>query len=225
MHNQVSSAVKPVIDFLLGFRYRLEMGAEIDLYTLRKDIHNALQAVEAALNSSPSLHSRADIIRYIVVGFADEVILTSQWSKANEWREKLLEMELFKTSVAGERFFELLEQYGYRDSELAELFFTCLALGFRGKFRSREDDLRAFKQRVYAVLPHRLPDDERILTPAAGVAYTGGNTMMPRIFGISTVVIVLLVATIGYFVASQWLWSAIAENIHLIALSLTQNPQ
>jgi type VI secretion system protein ImpK len=222
MHHPVSMAVKPVIDFLLGFRYRLETGTEIDLYTLRKDIHTALQAVDAAVHGSSVLHSRAEIIRYVVVGFADEVILTSQWNKANEWREKLLEMELFKTSVAGERFFELLEQYGYRDAELAELFFTCLALGFRGKFRSREDDLRTIKQRVYAVLPQRLPDDERILTPAAGVAFTGGDKMMPRIFGISTVVIVLLVSTIGYFVASQWLWTAIAETIHAIALSLAQ---
>jgi type IV/VI secretion system ImpK/VasF family protein len=224
MQSQVSLAVKPVIDFLLGFRYRLEMGADIDLYTLRRDILNTLQAVDGILRNSPGLHSRVEVIRYLLVGFADEVILSSTWSKAKEWREKLLEMELFKTSVAGERFFDFLERDGYRDPELAEFFFTCLSLGFRGKFRSREGELQAIKQRVYAVLPHRLPDDERILTPGAGVAFTGGNKMIPRIFGISTVVIVLLVSTVGYFVASQWLWSAIAETIHAIALSLTQTP-
>ena len=48
MQNQVSMAVKPVIDFLLGFRYRLETGAEIDVYALRSDIHNALQSVDAS---------------------------------------------------------------------------------------------------------------------------------------------------------------------------------
>jgi len=224
MQNQVSIAVKPVIDFLLGFRYRLETGAEIDLYTLRKDILNALQTVDGVIRNSSTLHARADIIRYLLVGFADEVILSSNWSQAKEWREKLLEMELFKTSVAGERFFDLLERDGYRDPELADLFFTCLALGFRGKFRAREDELRAIKQRVYAVLPNRLPDDERILAPGAGVAYTGGDKMMPRIFGVSTVLAVLLVSTIGYFVASQWLWSGISETIHAIALSLTQTP-
>ncbi len=224
MQNQVSMAVKPVIDFLLGFRYRLETGAEIDVYALRSDIHNALQSVDAVLRGSSALHSRAELIRYILVGFADEVILASNWNKANEWREKLLEMELFKTSIAGERFFELLEQYGYRDPELADFFYTCLALGFRGKFRSREDDLRTIKQRVYAVLPNRLPDDERIITPGAGEPFVGGDKMIPRIFGISTVVIVLLVATIGYFVTSQWLWSTIAENIHAIAVSLAKTP-
>ncbi len=220
MQNQVSTVVKPVIDFLLGFRYRLEAGSEIDLYALRKDVHNALQAVDASLRNSSALHSRAEIIRYLMVGFADEVILTSSWHKANEWREKLLEMEIFKTSIAGERFFELLEQHGYRDPELAELFFTCLSLGFRGKYRSRESELNAIKQQVYMVLPHRLPDDERIVTPGAGVAFTGGDKMLPRIFGISTVVIVLLVSTVGYFVVSQWLWSTIAEAIHVITSTL-----
>ena len=75
MPDQVSLAVRPVIDFLLGFRYRLETGGDIDLYTLRNDLHNALQAVEAVLRDSPTLHSRADLIRYLLVGFADEVIL------------------------------------------------------------------------------------------------------------------------------------------------------
>jgi type VI secretion system protein ImpK len=220
MQNQVSMVIKPVIDFLLGFRYRLETGAEIDLYTLRKDIHKALQEVDACIHNSSALHSRAEIIRYLVVGFADEVILTSSWHKANEWREKLLEMEIFKTSIAGERFFELLEQYGYRDPELADLFFTCMSLGFRGKYRSRESELNAIKKQVYMALPRRLPDDERIVTPGAGVPFIGGDKMIPRIFGISTVVIVLLVSTAGYFVVSQWLWSTISETIHVIASTL-----
>ena len=224
MPDQVSLAVRPVIDFLLGFRYRLETGGDIDLYTLRNDLHNALQTVEAVLRDSPTLHSRSELIRYLLVGFADEVILTSTWSRANEWREKLLEMEFFRTSVAGERFFELLEQYGYRDGELANLFFTCLALGFRGKYRSREEELRTIKQRVYAVLSERLPDDERVITPGADFAVTSGNTVMPRIIGLTTVFGVLLATTIGYFVASQWLWSSIIDAIHTMARSLTQTP-
>jgi type VI secretion system protein ImpK len=220
MQNPLRAAVKPMIDYLLGFRYRLETGAEIDLYGLRKDILNTLQTVDVVLRSSPGLHSRVETIRYLLVGLADEVILSSTWSKAKEWREKLLEMELFKTSVAGERFFDLLERDGYRDPELADFFYICLALGFRGKYRSRENEIGAIKQRVYAVSPSRLPDDERMLTPGADFAYTGGDKIMPRIFGISTVVAVLVVATIGYFIASQWLWSAIAETIHAIARSL-----
>ena len=39
-----------------------------------------------------------------------------------------------------------------------------------------------------------LPDDERILTPGADYAFTGGDKVLPRVFGITTVVAVLLVA-------------------------------
>ncbi len=220
MSSPLRTAVKPMIDFLLGFRYRLETGAEIDLYGLRKDLLNTLQIVDTNVLQSPTLHARAETIRYLLVGLADEVLLSSTWSRAKEWREKLLEMELFRTSVAGERFFDLLERDGYRDPELVEFFYICLALGFRGKFRSRDNELIDIKQRVYAVSPARLPDDERVLTPGADWAFTGGDKVMPRIFGISTVVTVLVVATIGYFIASQWLWSSIAETIHAIARTL-----
>ena len=71
MPDQVSLAVRPVIDFLLGFRYRLETGGDIDLYTLRNDLHNALQSVEVVLRDSPTLHSRSELIRYLLVGFAE----------------------------------------------------------------------------------------------------------------------------------------------------------
>lgn len=220
MPSPLRAAVKPMIDFLLGFRYRLETGAEIDLYSLRRDLLATLQGVDATMRQNASLHARVDTLRYLLVGLADEVILDSTWERAKEWREKLLEMELFKTSVAGERFFDLLDRDGYRDPELAEFFYICLALGFRGKYRSRENELIDIRQRVYAVSPGRLPDDERVLTPGADWAFTGGDKVMPRVFGISTVLTVLLVATIGYFIASQWLWSTIAETIHAVARSL-----
>jgi len=220
MPSPLRVAVKPMLDFLLGFRYRLETGTEIDLYSLRSDLLATLQKVETSMRQSASLHARVDTLRYLLVGLADEVILSSNWSRAREWREKLLEMELFKTSVAGERFFDLLEMEGYRDRELAEFFHICLALGFRGKFRNRATELIDLKHRVYAVSAGNLPDDERILTPGADYAFTGGDKVLPRVFGITTVVAVLLVATIGYFISSQWLWSAIAETIHAVAQSL-----
>ena len=38
MPSPLRAAVNPMLDFLLGFRYRLETGAEIDLYSLRSDL-------------------------------------------------------------------------------------------------------------------------------------------------------------------------------------------
>lgn len=220
MENDVVKAAKPVIDYLLGFRYRLAAGENIDLHTLRAEIQNHLRKMVATLQSIPSMQARINTIHYVMTGFADEVILSSSWNHAREWHDRLLEIEEFKTSVVGEKFFDLLENEGYRDPELAELFFTCLALGFRGRYRNQEEKLSLIKGRAYAALPQRLPDNERHLTPGAEYIIGGGKKHLPQVFGFSAIGVVLLVSIVIYFIASQWMWSDIADIINDVSRSL-----
>ncbi len=223
MENKVITAARPVIDYLLGFRYRLETGDNIDTHVLRGDIVNGLMKMESILQSIPSMQPKIQTIKYIMTGFADEVILSSKWPHAKEWHDRLLEMEFFKTSIVGERFFDLLENEGYRDPELAELFYTVLSLGFRGKFRNKEEKIATIKQRAYAVLMDRLPDDERRLTPGAEHVIAGEKKYLPKMFGLSAVAAVLLVSFVVYFVTSQWMWSDIAEVINEVSRSIAAN--
>ena len=220
MGNLVVAAARPVIDYLLGFRYRLESGENIDSHTLRGDIIHCLGEMESSLRTNPAMHTKIEPIKYIMTGFADEVILSSDWDRAKEWYDRLLEMELFKTSVVGERFYTLLEDEGYRDADMAELFYTCLVLGFRGRYRNQQEKINTIKQRLYALLPNRLPDDERRLTPGAENVIGGKQKHLPRMFGLSAIAIVLLVALVLYFVASQWMWNDIAEVINEVSKSL-----
>ncbi len=221
MKNKILLAAKPAIDHLLGFRYRLESGEEINSNTLRGEIISSLAKMESAVQSNPSMQPKLQTIKYIMTGFADEVCLSSNWNQAKEWHDRLLEMEFFKTSVAGERFFELLENEGYRDSELAELFYTLIVLGFRGRYRNREEQITAIKQRVYAVLSDRLPDDERRLTPGAEHIIGGNKQYLPKIIGLSAIAAVLLVSILVYFVTSQWMWNDIATVISDISRSIS----
>lgn len=220
MENEVVKMSRPVIDYLLGFRYRLEVGENIDLHTLRGELLNILGGLESKLGQIAAMHPRINTIKYLLTGFADEVVLSSNWSHAREWHERLLEMEFFKTSVVGERFYDLLEHEGYRDPELAELFYTILVLGFRGRYRNKEEELRTIKQRVYAVLPQRLPDDERRLSPGAEYVIAGNQKNLPPLIGFGAVAGVLLFAAMFYTIASQWMWSDIAEVISQVSSSL-----
>ena len=220
MGNTIVAAAKPLIDYLLGFRYRLESGENMDSHTVRGDIIYRLGEMESSLRTNPSLHSKIEPIKYIMTGFADEVVLSSNWDRAKEWHDRLLEMELFKTSVVGERFFTLLEDEGYRDPDMAELFYTCIVLGFRGRYRNQQEKINTVKQRLYALLPNRLPDDERRLTPGAENVMGGKQKNLPKMFGLSALVIVLIVSLFLYLVASQWMWSDIAEVINDVRKSL-----
>ncbi|MFZ5758292.1 MAG: DotU family type IV/VI secretion system protein [Thermodesulfobacteriota bacterium] len=222
MENRIMAAARPVIDYLLGFRYRLEAGEQIDSHSLRADIVKRLGAMEATLQTVAALQPSLQTIKYIMTGFADEVILSSAWSRAKEWHDRLLEMEFFRTSVVGERFYDLLESEGYRDPELAELFYTLLVLGFRGRYRNQPEKITSLKLRVYPLLANRLPDDERRLTPGAEHVIAGDTRRLPKLFGLSAILAVLVVSFLLYFTTSQWMWNDIAGVINEVSRSLIE---
>jgi type VI secretion system protein ImpK len=72
--------------------------------------------------------------RYALVAFIDEQILKSNWSGRAEWMGQPLQLQLYGEYTAGENFFNrmriLLQQGGA--SLALEVYYLCLALGFRG---------------------------------------------------------------------------------------------
>ncbi len=93
----------------------------------------------------------ADVQRellYVMAAVADETFVHLQiepletqrkpWEGQQYWLENLLEMRLFRSHVAGERIFRNIENVLQRQDqaaeELAAVYLTVLALGFRGQF-------------------------------------------------------------------------------------------
>src|SRR5688572_29670317 len=86
--------------------------------------------------------------KYAAVALADDLALHSDWDHAEQWNRYLLELRHFNTSFAGQEFFERLQRLrqqlaGVQDPGLREqvvgtleIYYTCLRLGFRGRYRS-----------------------------------------------------------------------------------------
>lgn len=74
--------------------------------------------------------------KYALCATVDEVILGSAFSVRGEWERQPLQLELFGELLAGDRFFEKLEQLrGRADNvEVLEVFHMCLLLGFKGRY-------------------------------------------------------------------------------------------
>jgi type IV/VI secretion system ImpK/VasF family protein len=74
--------------------------------------------------------------RYALVAFIDEQILKSNWPGRAEWMGHPLQLLLYGEYTAGENVFNrirvLLQQGG--PSPALEVYYLCLALGFRGAF-------------------------------------------------------------------------------------------
>lgn len=80
--------------------------------------------------------------KFALAAFADEVIYHSNWPGKTQWLSNPLQLQFFQINTAGDGFFAKLDElYGQRGrSHVAQIYFLCLALGFQGKYRLRQQE-------------------------------------------------------------------------------------
>ncbi len=216
--NLIVRSAAPLLDYLVDLKQKLSKGEQLSPDVLRNDAKSLLAEVENRLLKFSEFHTRLDLIKYVLTALIDEVVIFSSSEYSSDWQAHPLEMDLFGKSIAGERFFELLENDGYRDPELAELFFVCLAIGFDRKIvRDKE-----MKKRLYALISERLPEDERRLSPGAEEAIVKPGAMLPPMFGVVAITTVLVVSVVVYMISSQLLWHDASRFIHNVSVFLTK---
>jgi type VI secretion system protein ImpK len=75
--------------------------------------------------------------KYAFCAAVDEIILRSQFDIRDAWETRPLQLRIFGDQLAGEHFFERLEDLRARGSthlQALEVFHLCLLLGFQGRF-------------------------------------------------------------------------------------------
>jgi len=75
--------------------------------------------------------------RYALTAFVDETISRTDWEGKNQWAQNPLSLEYFGDNVAGDEFFNKLadlRRQADAKPDLLEVYYTCLALGFEGKY-------------------------------------------------------------------------------------------
>jgi type VI secretion system protein ImpK len=80
--------------------------------------------------------------KFALAAFADEIIYHSNWPGKTQWLSNPLQLQFFQLNTAGDMFFQKLDElYGQRGRvHVAEIYFLCLALGFQGKYRLRQQE-------------------------------------------------------------------------------------
>jgi type VI secretion system protein ImpK len=104
--------------------------------------HHMREAFKSATNTALAAGYNADDTRYAtyaVVAFLDESVLISHNPVFADWLRKPLQEEMFSVQIAGEVFFQNLQQLlGRSDSsdlaDLLEVYYLCMLLGFSGRY-------------------------------------------------------------------------------------------
>ena len=91
-------------------------------------------------NGETASRNRGDILdaMYAVVALIDEAVLSSGGECREYWLGRPLQLDYFGEAMAGEEFFNRLEgvlKTPGEKSDVIEVYFLCLALGFEGRYK------------------------------------------------------------------------------------------
>lgn len=99
---------------------------------------------------------RVEEALYVVAALADELfIMELDWPARDAWESVLLEDRLFRSSYAGERFFERARELlqartlDPQQQQLAAVYLMALRLGFAGRHRGDDEILARYRQRLF----------------------------------------------------------------------------
>ena len=143
---------KDLFSFLVLFREKVGTAASPTLEEVRRDLDGIFRKMEEETRKRPSLAAPYLQVKYALAAFADEVVLSSGWDQASGWEAQLLELELFGTNVAGDRFFELMSSLDDAPRQVVSVYFRCLALGFSGRYQPGSKELEQAKRDLLARL-------------------------------------------------------------------------
>ncbi len=112
------------------------------------------QARDTALSHEIDLEQFHAALFPVVAWVDERLSILPQWQESRPWRAFMLQRKLFSTSLAGVQFFDRLEQLPPSDVDLREVFVTCLALGFVGRYslNPNSPELIALRQSHYKLL-------------------------------------------------------------------------
>ena len=120
-------------------RLRANRQVAADAESFRTRIKQVLAAAEQEARQAGYATDDVRFALFAVIAFLDETVLNSGQPMFAEWPRRTLQEEVFGVHMAGELFFQYLQQLlGRQDSEdladVLEVYELCLLLGFKGRY-------------------------------------------------------------------------------------------
>lgn len=181
-----------------------------------RDLHNLieLQTVNERRGGGGGTAALAAPVRYLKAALADEILLSRPWAGRRVWPQRLLEAEMFRTSVAGDRVLADIERL-LADREpsqrtLARLYLFALALGFQGRLRGQPEieRLAGLRTELFQFVYQRTPESgarDRVLSEQPYASTLSHLAPLHR-RGVSRWALIGAIVLAGLLVLSELLW-------------------
>jgi type VI secretion system protein ImpK len=165
-------------------------------------------------------HSERQVkeVKFALAAFVDETVMSTNLPLREEWEKYPLQLEYFGEQLAGIKFFERLEELVKHidtEADVVEVYYMCLLLGFKGKYKVyMEDQLQGLIDSTAAQLKRvgRLQDTE--LSPHWKVRdqpeppRNPGLPLWTKIGAAAGFLIILFIYLILFVLLKSEVWSA-----------------
>jgi type VI secretion system protein ImpK len=163
---RIAELATEVFVFALGMRDRAGQAEYSAVYQGALKLFDEFESRAKAEKANPD--DIADV-KFALAAFVDEVVLSSEWGGRDQWGDDPLQLHFFGTYLAGEGFFQKLDELqtqGKTRADALEVYYLCLVLGFRGKYGvTGEERLQALRKVVQSELERGQAKDPKEISP------------------------------------------------------------
>jgi type VI secretion system protein ImpK len=118
----------------MAFFIRIVQSEQPDFDQVKADINQLINKSQQHLHRGRFSQNEFDLAQFAVFAWIDEALLNSSWQAKNRWQGEQLQRQYYQTVDAGELFFDRLNALEPTQTEVREVYYLCLALGFSGRF-------------------------------------------------------------------------------------------
>ena len=152
----------PVLELVL----KLRAASLAPSTNLRPAVHHLMQEMEQRAGTLRYSERQTNAVKFALAAFVDETVMTTNLPLREEWERFPLQLEYFGEQLAGVKFFERLDELLKQiesEADVVEVYYLCLLLGFKGKYKVyMEDQLQGLIESVAGQLRRvgRLQENE-----------------------------------------------------------------
>ncbi|MFZ0449529.1 MAG: DotU family type IV/VI secretion system protein [Desulfatiglandaceae bacterium] len=186
---------------------------------VRTDIQRLLSEAETSAKGAAISAPDFDLTRFAVCAWVDESILGSSWEGKPQWQREPLQRIYYSTAAAGELFYEKLNALGLQQHDVREIFYLCLAMGFKGRYCNEGDDflldqLKTSNLKLLAGSSIGIPSIEKEnLFPDAYPASSNVPVSRGKRSRLNSTVLVSLIGPVVLFGLLFWIYQFILGNV------------
>lgn len=114
--------------------------SQVSFDQLMADVRRLLNESESYIKKELVTKEDYDQARFAICAWIDEAILSSNWQGKGRWQADPLQRVYYQTADAGEEFYQRLNKLGLQQGDVREVYYLCLAIGFRGRYCQDGDE-------------------------------------------------------------------------------------